>query len=81
VFAVETTNRAKLAQEFTSSHGITFPIVLDDQKLSAKLYEVKYTPTTCMIDRKGQVIFRSIGYSPGHEKALAAQIEYLLKSS
>ncbi len=34
-----------------------------------------------MIDRSGQIIFKSLGYGPGREKALAAQAEYLLKAS
>jgi hypothetical protein len=81
VLAVETTNRPQLAKEFTSSIGVTFPVVLDDKKMSAELYDVHATPTTLMIDRSGRIIFRSLGYSPGKEASLAAQIEYLLAHS
>ena len=55
--------------------------MLDDQKLSRSLFGVQYTPTTLMIDRTGRIMFTSIGYAPGKEKAFAAQIEYLLKSA
>jgi thioredoxin-related protein len=55
--------------------------VLDDKDVSSNLFGVRYTPTTLMLDRTGQIIFSSIGYAPGNEKTLAAEIEYLLKSS
>jgi peroxiredoxin len=80
VFSVETTNRPQLAKEFTDKVGATFPIVLDDAKVSDK-FGVTGTPTNLLIDRKGRIYFTSIGYSPGHEKALAAMVEYLLKQS
>jgi hypothetical protein len=81
VFAVDTSNRPQLAKEFTTSIGATFPIVLDDEKISGSLFGVQYTPTTLMIDRSGRILFSSIGFAPGKEKALAAQIEYLLQRS
>jgi thioredoxin-related protein len=61
--------------------GTTFPVVLDDQKLSRSLYGVRATPTNIFIDRQGRMIFRVIGYGPGMEKGLAADIEVLLKVS
>jgi hypothetical protein len=81
VFSVETTNRPQLAKEFTDKVGATFPIVLDDAKVNKSLFGIAGTPTNLLIDRKGRVYFTSIGYSPGHEKALAAMVEYLLKKS
>ncbi len=54
---------------------------MDDQHVSGKLFGVKATPTTLVIDRDGRIIFHSLGYEPGHEKALAAEVEYLLKES
>jgi peroxiredoxin len=81
VFSIETTNRPQLAKEFTDKVGATFPIVLDDAKVSDKLFGVTGTPTNLIIDKKGRIYFTSIGYSRGHEKALAAMVEYLLKQS
>ncbi len=78
VLSVETTNRPALAKTFTTEVGATFPIVLDDADASDKLFGVRATPTNLMIDRKGMIIFRSVGYGPGMEKSLAAQVEYLL---
>ena len=81
ILSVETSNRPQLAKEFTSSVGATFPIVIDDADVSGNLFGVHATPTNLMIDREGRIIFRSLGYMPGKEKALAAQIEYLLQAS
>ena len=81
VFSIETTNRPQLAKEFTDKVGATFPIVLDDAKVSKELFSILGTPTNLLIDKKGRIYFTSIGYSAGHEKALAAMVEYLLKQS
>lgn len=70
-----------MAKEFTDKVGATFPIVVDDAEVSGKLFGVNATPTNLLIDRKGRVYFTSLGYSPGHETALAAMVEYLLKKS
>lgn len=51
---------------------------MDDQEVASKLYEVRAVPTNVMIDRSGRIFFRSLGFAPGKEKALAAEIEYLL---
>ncbi len=61
--------------------GANFPIVLDDSDVSDKLFGVKATPTNMLIDRTGKIFFTNIGYGPGGEKALVAQVEYLLQRS
>jgi peroxiredoxin len=78
VLAIETTNRPQLAKEFTTSVGATFPIVLDDSDTSDKLFGVTATPTNLLIDRRGRIFFKTIGYGPGMENGLVAQVEYLL---
>lgn len=81
VLAIETTNRPQLAKEFTTSVGANFPIVLDDSDTSDRLFGVRATPTNLLIDRAGRIFFKTIGYGPGMEKGLAAQVEYLLNQS
>ena len=78
ILSIETTNRAEAAKEFTTSVGADFPIVLDDNDTSERLFGVRATPTNLMIDRAGRIIFSSVGYGPGMEKSMAAQVEYLL---
>ncbi|HEY8343077.1 MAG TPA: thiol-disulfide oxidoreductase ResA [Calditerricola sp.] len=41
---------------FLSRHGVTFPVVLDqDQNITTKVYGVKTFPTTVLIDSRGMV--------------------------
>lgn len=81
MLAVETTNRAQMAKEFVEKVKATFPVVIDDQKLSRGLYGIKGTPTNLFIDRSGRIIFTVVGYGPGMEKGMAANIAVLLKAS
>ena len=60
---------------------MTFPVALDDQGISRSLYEIQGTPTNLVIDREGRVIFRHLGFSPGKEKVLEAEVEILMKGS
>jgi hypothetical protein len=55
--------------------------VLDDADVSEKLFGVTATPTNLLIDRGGKIFFTNIGFAPGGEKNLAAQVEYLLQRS
>jgi hypothetical protein len=81
VLAIETTNRPALAREFTTSVHANFPIGVDDASVSSTLFGVNATPTSILIDREGRIFFTNVGYGPGGERALAAQVEYLLRRS
>jgi hypothetical protein len=70
-----------MAKEFVAKVGATFPVLEDDQKLSRKLYNVTATPTNFYIDRSGRIIFTVLGYGPGMEKGMQANIESLLNAS
>ena len=76
---METTNRPALAKEFTTSARANFPIAVDDASVSSTLFGVHATPTTLLIDRGGRIFFTNVGYGPGGEIALAAQVDYLLR--
>ena len=79
IFGVEGTNRPQLAKEFLEEMGVTFPVVMDDQKVAREIYEIKGYPTTYLIDRDGRIIFRHLGFSEGKEKTFEAEIQLLLK--
>lgn len=78
VLTVETTNRPALAKEFVAEFGATFPVLVDEPKISRELFELVGVPTTLLIDRQGKVVFRHLGFSPGHEKMLEAEVGILL---
>ena len=79
LLAVETSNRPELAKEFVEKHGATFPIAIDDAEMSREAYELLGVPTTFMIDREGKIIFRHLGFSPGDEEMLDAELRMLLE--
>ena len=74
---IEVTRRPEMAQQFLKELGVTFPVVEDKTDVAAG-YQVTGTPTNFLIDREGRIIFRGVGYAPGSEGELRAQIEYLL---
>lgn len=56
---------------------LTFPVVLGGIAVQT-LYRVTALPTLFLVDRAGVIRFYQIGYAPGSEAALAAQVEALL---
>jgi len=69
------------ARKFMAEHKYTFPVVFDliTGKKVAEKYEVEGIPTKFIIDKKGNVAFKNIGFSgPDMEDELITQIELLL---
>ena len=64
-------------QKFVKTHGLTFPVGLDDGMKVATAYKFVGTPFTVVISKKGEIIDRRTG--PQSEKALREKIEKLLK--
>ena len=74
---MEVSKRKELAQEFLRQTGVTFPVAEDREDVATR-YGVEGTPTNVLIDRKGRILFRKMGFRPGSEAELGAQVEYLL---
>ena len=64
---------------YTKERGLTFPSLLDPAGEVYPRFGVRYTPTNFLINRKGEVVGRSIGYrdwnSPEGMKFLKALVE------
>lgn len=56
---------------------VTFPVLLDDKSVGRNLYKIRGTPTTYMIDKEGNVVFRHIGYYQGMETVLMKEVRNL----
>lgn len=78
ILSIEVSNRPEMAKKFVAEIGATFPILLDENKMARTLYSLKGVPANLLIDRDGNIIFRHLGFSPGHEKILDAEVQYLL---
>jgi cytochrome c biogenesis protein CcmG, thiol:disulfide interchange protein DsbE len=80
LLSIDTANRPDLDMDFVKKVGATFPIALDDAKVSREVFKIKGTPTNLLIDRQGRIVFRHLGFSPGQEKVLDAEVQLLMRS-
>jgi peroxiredoxin len=44
---------AARVRSFMQARNFTFPVLLDSNWDTAGLYQIRYTPTTCLVDRQG----------------------------
>jgi len=63
---------------FFEKNGLGFTALLDGKKEVARKYRVQSLPSTFLISPKGRIMAFHLGFRPGMEKELAAQIEMLL---
>jgi len=74
----QTPDRVGTAKKFMADNKYDFPVVLDHDQTAGKAYDIEAFPTVFVVDRKGNILYRNIGYRPGVEKLLEAQIEEAL---
>ncbi|MGA2624303.1 MAG: redoxin domain-containing protein [Bacteroidota bacterium] len=68
------------AKKFIEEHKYTFPVLIDDKFVEK--YGVDGIPTKFIIDKKGAIAFKSVGFmGPDMEEELTQQIELLLAES
>jgi len=58
--------------------GVTFPVLLDNKSVGRKLYKVKGTPTTFIINADGLTVFKHVGHYEGIEVILSKEVQSLL---
>ena len=63
---------------FLRARKLTFPIALDPDGGLMKRMRVTALPTTLLVDRDGEVVFRQTGFTKGQEKQLVEAIEAVL---
>lgn len=66
-------------EPFVNSIGITFPVLLDENRDVVRKFKVTGFPTTILLDRNGHVAMTLRGYRPGDEDKLSEKIESMLK--
>ncbi len=77
VVGVNVDRDARKARAFLSTHPVTFPIVMDPDALLLGKYGVASMPTSYVIDRKGIVRKKTIGYRPEYIEDLRKLLETL----
>ena len=78
---IDVRNMKERTLEIAEEYGLSVPVLLDDQEVSRKAYEIMYTPTTFVMDRQGMAVFRHVGFVEGQEKMLAKEVHLLLEKT
>jgi peroxiredoxin len=52
---------AAKVRSFMQARNFTFPVLLDSNWDAAGLYQIRYTPTTCLVDSQGYLKFAVVG--------------------
>ena len=77
--AIDTTpsQESRLA-EWRAKGGYTFPIALSEKNFARSNYGVAGAPTNLLLNSDHKMVFRHLGYGPGGEKRMEAEIRELL---
>jgi peroxiredoxin len=70
---------ARNATELATKLGLKFPVLLDTDKKTSRLYDLSAMPATVLIDRDGRVRYVHRGYQDGYEDTYDKQVRELLK--
>jgi peroxiredoxin len=46
---------------YMAKHGLTFPTLIDQRMTVARQFGVRGTPTTVVVNRKGEIVARGLG--------------------
>ncbi|HVP57984.1 MAG TPA: TlpA disulfide reductase family protein [bacterium] len=76
--AVDSPKSQSRVAPFIKSQKFTFEVVLDTDGAVARKYNVVPIPRTLVLDREGQIVYSSIGYSPTNEEKLSQAVESIL---
>jgi thiol-disulfide isomerase/thioredoxin len=69
----------KKVKEFIDKHRYTFPVLIDPKCFTLDLYGVKGIPTTILIDKKGNMIGRSVGPKDWNHPGIVSIVNYLIE--
>jgi peroxiredoxin len=79
LLGVNVDDDTRKAADVAGKLGVTFPVLLDTDKVVSKLYDLSTMPSTVLIDRDGKVRYVHRGYLNGYEDNYEKQIRELLK--
>lgn len=60
---------------FVNELGLTFPVLRDSQRKASNAYDVRFLPTSVLLNQNGQVVTRKVGVID--KDAISGQIERL----
>ncbi len=81
VVAVDVSNDVARARDFYDASGFTLPAGFDVEGSVSRMFGIEATPMTYLVDADGRVVWRHLGFRPGDEDQLRAEIAVVLGSN
>jgi thiol-disulfide isomerase/thioredoxin len=67
------------AKRYMEENKLSFPVVYDHDRAAVEGYQLEAFPTVFLIDRTGSIRYRNVGFTPGIDEIIEAQLESLLE--
>jgi len=80
VLAVDQMEPARVVQPFVLDHGLTFPVLLDEESIAADAYRIRALPTTVFVRKDGTILDIVVG-GPMSKTFIEGEVHTLLRSS
>lgn len=76
--SIDPGNHNPASEALLHEMGVRHHVLSDADRAAFKDYGVSAIPTTVLIDHEGRAVFRHVGFTPGDEDRLAAELEALI---
>jgi len=80
VLAVNQMEPSRVVQPFVSDHGLTFPVLLDEESVAADAYRIRALPTTVFVRKDGTILDIVVG-GPMSKAFIEGRVHELLGSN
>jgi cytochrome c biogenesis protein CcmG, thiol:disulfide interchange protein DsbE len=82
MFAISTDNEKSVSKvkPLIKSKGYEFPVLLDTNSETARIYYANPIPYTVLLDKNGNIVYTHRGYTKGDEIQLKEKLIELLKN-
>jgi len=78
LLGIDVDDSADQTRAMARSLGLTFPVLVDEEKTVSSLYKVKSMPLIILIDRAGQIRFKHRKYELGDQGQISEELRQLL---
>ncbi len=78
VLAIDNSNRKKKTLKMVEDTEVTFTVLLDSESVGSKLYKIRGTPTTYIINQDGFIVFKHLGYTPKMDQMMEKEVRSLI---
>jgi peroxiredoxin len=79
VLGVNVEEDSSKARKLLQEMSVSFPVLLDNESVVSKQYDVIAMPSTVLVDRNGNMRYLHKGYKPGLEDVYMQQVRELIR--